>query len=236
MQPSAKERVNPVPDIIKSLLHSKNFTVGRHGPYPIDTIAIHVMEGTEQAANDWFEDEASDVSSNYGVAKTGRIEMYVEEENTAWAQGRIDKPTAKHVLQRPDANPNSYIISIECEGSGKEPLTPEQKTSITWLINDIRKRHPLVLLDRDHIIGHHEIYSKKSCPGVISVTELVQLAKGVPAVVAAPRIVYSPSMREYLVVTRYVSDDEWYFYPLNELTRGTRAGTKLSAMPLKITT
>jgi hypothetical protein len=38
-------------------------------------------------------------------------------------------------------------------------------------------------------------------------------------------------MRDYLVVTRYVSDDEWYFMPLKELTRGTRAGTRLSAMP-----
>lgn len=224
-----------MPEIIKSHLRSKNFTVGRSGPYDIDTITVHVMEGTEKAANDWFENEASDVSSNYGIAKVGRIEEYVAEENTPWAQGRVFLPTAKHVLERPNVNPNSYCISIECEGSGKEPLTMEQKTSIVWLIHDIRKRHPKILLDRDHIIGHHEIYAKKSCPGVISVTEIVQLAKAgaVESRILGPvppRIVYSAVLEDYLVVTRYVSDDEWYYYPMKELTRGSRAGAKLSAM------
>lgn len=225
-----------MPSIIDSRLKSKNFTKGRHGPYPVDRICIHVTEGTEQAANEWFENEKSDVSSNYGARKDGEIEMYVAEDDTAWTQGRIDRPTAKVVLQRPDANPNSYCISIECEGSGEEPLTPKQKASVVWLINDIRSRHPLIALDRDHIIGHHEIFSKKSCPGVISVTELVTLAKGTlvePALVNPPRIVWSEYLNDYLVVTRVVSDDEWYFYPMKELTRGTLASARLSSMLLK---
>jgi hypothetical protein len=189
------------------------------------------MEGTEEAANSWFEAEESDVSSNYGIAKVGRIEMYVREEDTAWAQGRVFNPTAKRVLQRPDANPNSYIISIEFEGSGKEPLTDAQKAAGAWLIRDIAKRRNIEI-SRDSVIGHHEIYAKKSCPGAISVTELVRLAKGEVAAVVPPRIVYSPSLEDYLVVTRYVSDDEWYFYPMKELSRGIRAGAKLSVMPL----
>lgn len=230
-----------MPEIVNSLLHSKNFAVGRKGPYPIDTIVIHVMESGEPQAQEWFEDEASDVSSNYGIDETGRTEMYVKEEDTAWAQGRVNKPTARRVIARPDANPNSYCISIEHAGSGKSPLTNAQKAASVALIQDICKRRSIPI-DRDHIIGHHEIYSLKTCPGAINVDELVCLAKGGstgqppsyehPAD-APPRIVYSPSMRDYLVVTRYVSDDEWYFYPLNELTRGSRAGTKLSAMPLK---
>jgi N-acetyl-anhydromuramyl-L-alanine amidase AmpD len=218
-------------EIVNSLLKSKNWSPGRAGPYPLDTISVHVMEGSEQAANDWFENEASDVSSNYGIAKVGRIEMYVREENTAWAQGRVFKPTAKRVLERPDANPNSYIISIEFEGSGKEPLTDAQKTSGAWLIRDIAKRRHIEI-SRDSVIGHHEVYAKKTCPGAISVTELVRLAQGDPAETSPPRIVYSPSLDDYLVVTRYVSDNEWYFYPMKELTRGTRAGARLSDMPL----
>jgi N-acetylmuramoyl-L-alanine amidase len=225
-----------MPEIINSLLHSKNFSVGRKGSYPIDTIVVHVMEGSEESANSWFEDEASDVSSNYGIAKDGRIEMYVKEEDTAWAQGRVNKPTAKAVLARPDANPNWYCISIEHEGSGNEPLTPEQKASSVWLIQDISRRRSIPI-DRDHVIGHHEIFNPKTCPGKIDVTELVQLAKGIQpgttVIANPPRIVYSPSLRDYLVVTRYVSDDEWYFYPMKELIRGSRAGAKLSAMPLK---
>lgn len=225
-----------MPEIVDSLLHSKNFTKGRHGPYPIDVIVVHVMEGSEPASQEWFENEASDVSSNYGIDETGRIEKYVEEWDTAWAQGRVDKPSAKLVLARPDANPNTYCISIEHAGSGKNPLTPAQKAASVALIQEICKRRSIPI-DRDHIIGHHEIYSKKTCPGAIDVTELVQLAKGVAsetiAIATPPRIVYSPSLKDYLVVTRYVTDDEWYFMPLKELTRGTRAGAKLSAMPLK---
>lgn len=225
----------PELNIKQNLITVNNFAKGRKGPYPVDVIVIHVEEGTEEATESWFDNDASDVSANYGNDKEGNVEMFVREEDTAWAQGRVNKPTAKIVLARPDANPNSYCISIEHEGSGKEPLTPAQKASTVALIQDICRRRNIPI-DRDHIIGHHEIYSLKTCPGAIDVTELVQLAKGIqPENIIAnpPRIVYSPSMRDYLVVTRYVSDDEWYFYPLKELTRGTRAGTKLSQMPLK---
>lgn len=222
--------------IKKNLITVNNFTKGRHGPYPIDMIVIHVEEGSEDATRSWFNAEQSDVSSNYGIDKQGNIEQFVLEEDTAWAQGRVDKPTAKLVLARPDANPNSYCISIEHEGSGKEPLTPAQKASTVWLIQDIAKRRNIPI-DRDHVVGHHEIFSKKTCPGAIDVDELVALAKGVKSetmtIAAPPRIVYSEFFRDYLVVTRYVSDDEWYFIPLKNLSQGTRAQTKLSAMPLK---
>jgi hypothetical protein len=223
------------PKIKQSLITVNNFAHGRTGPYPIDVIVIHVEEGSEEATESWFGNDASDVSANYGNDEQGNIEMFVREEDTAWAQGRVNKPTAKIVLARPDANPNSYCISIEHEGNGKEPLTAAQKLSTVALIQDICARRNIPI-DRDHIIGHHEIYSLKTCPGAIDVTELVQLAKGIQAgniITNPPRIVYSPSMRDYLVVTRYVSDDEWYFYPMKELTRGSRAGTKLSQMPLK---
>src|SRR4051812_29007951 len=100
------------PKVIDSWLHSKNFTPGRTGFHDVDTIVIHVMEGSEDAAQSWFENEKSDVSANYGVRKDGVIERYVRETDMAWAQGRVDHPTAKHVLQRPNVNPNSYCISI----------------------------------------------------------------------------------------------------------------------------
>lgn len=220
-------------EIVNSLLKSKNWVAGRAGPYPLDTICVHVMEGTEDAANSWFENESSDVSSNYGISRNGRIEMYVREEDTAWAQGRVFNPTARRVLKRLDANPNSYIISIEFEGSGKEPLTEAQKVSGAWLIRDIAERRQIEI-SRESVIGHHEIYAKKTCPGAISVTELVRLAVGAPPLITdPPRIVWSPSLDDYLVVTRYVSDSEWYFYRMKELTRGTRAGARLSDMPLK---
>lgn len=217
-----------MPEIIKSLLRSKNYSKGRQGHVPIDMIVIHVMEGSEDAANQWFEDESSHVSANYGIAKNGRIEMYVAEEDAAWAQGRVNNPTAKLVKSRPNINPNLYCVSIEHEGSGKEPLTPAQKVSSVWLIQDIARRHAIPI-DRDHVVGHREIYSLKTCPGAISVDELVQLAQ-------RPTRVYSEYFRDMLRITLYVSDTEWYFIPEKEFARGIRtdlrAQTPLSQMPL----
>jgi hypothetical protein len=32
-------------------------------------------------------------------------------------------------------------------------------------------------LDRTHIFGHREVFSKKTCPGLISVDRIVQMAR-----------------------------------------------------------
>lgn len=161
-------------NITKNLL-TGNHSVGRNQRWPIDTIVIHVMEGSMASARSWFMAPESQVSSHYGIDKLGNIEQWVAEENTAWANGRVDHPTADIVLHRLGSNPNNWTISIEHEGSGKEPLTDAQKEASTELIYDICSRRDIPI-DRQHVLRHHEIYSLKSCPGVISVDELVAIA------------------------------------------------------------
>ena len=164
---------------IENAIIDVNFHVGRHG-HDVDTIVIHVTEGDADSVMDWFSNpkanngKPSNVSAHYEVKKDGGVVQFVDEDDEAFANGRVHNPTAKCVEDHGEVNPNYYTISIEHEGDGTEELTDPQRASSVELINDIRTRHPLVLLDRDHIVGHHEIYSLKSCPGAIDVDLLVQ--------------------------------------------------------------
>lgn len=93
---------------------SPNFTTGRAGQKPV-LIVIHIMAGTLKGTDAWFANPASDVSSHYGVGTNGEIHQYVQEKDTAWANGRVYYPTSKIVKEK-GGNPNIYSISIENEG------------------------------------------------------------------------------------------------------------------------
>lgn len=152
-----------------------NMKHGRRAKWPTDTIVIHVEEGSEAATRSWFDAHESHVSAHYGIDKSGVIEQFVDEKDTAYANGRVDHPTADVVLHRIGSNPNDWTISIEHEGSATDTLTDAQRDASASLIYDICKRRDIPI-DRSHILGHHEIYSLKTCPGGISVDELVDQA------------------------------------------------------------
>jgi hypothetical protein len=95
-------------------------------------------------------------------------------------------------------------------------------------------------LDLRHVIPHRAIYAAKTCPGRIEVSELVELAtrggarEGVGAAAPVPGTRrWSDYFGEYLILTRYVSDREWYFVRESELTTmGERASAAWSEMPV----
>lgn len=152
----------------------QNYSTGRKGKYPIDTVVIHVTEGSAESTRAWFHDPASQVSAHYLVTKKGVVWQFVREDDTAWGNGRVDNPTAQAVVDRIESNPNWWTISIEHEGSGNEDLTDAQRTASLQLIRDIRTRHFRVLFDRRHILRHNEIFAPKECPGAIDVDRLVR--------------------------------------------------------------
>ena len=154
-----------------------NYQPGRKGPYKVDCIVIHVTQGNAASVRQWFHDPAAQVSAHYMVQKDGTVVHFVHEFDTAWGNGRVDHPTAQLVLERPNANPNWWTVSIEHEGNGHEELTDPQRKSSVELIRAIAARHGIPI-DRRHIVGHHEIYSLKSCPGAISVDRLVNDVRG----------------------------------------------------------
>lgn len=213
---------------------SPNFTKGRKSDFPIDTIVIHVTEGSAASVRSWFGSTESQVSAHYMVDKQGGIDQFVREEDTAWHAGRVSNPTARVVRARVGMNPNTYSIGIEHEGDGKHPLTEAQEKSSAALIRDIISRHPAIRPDPDHIIPHRSVYDKKTCPGAIDVDALILAAalKGT-ARPGRPITVWSDSLNDWLVVTRYVNDEEWFYVRSSVIARMTpnRATTPLSKMP-----
>lgn len=151
-----------------------NFQRGRKGAFLVDCLVIHVTEGSAEATRSWFKNPDAEVSAHYLNTTNGEVYQFVHEEDTAWANGRVDHPTSRLVLDRAGSNPNWWTISIENEGDGKHELTDPQRDSLYELIRAIQSRHSRITTDRTHILGHHEIYSLKTCPGAISVDRIVK--------------------------------------------------------------
>lgn len=232
-----------IPGVVED--HSPNFHAGRDG-YAVLGVVIHVTEGSEESAVSWFRSATSGVSAHYLVAKDGTVRQFVAESDSANHCGVVDRPTAKLVLAHAATNPNRFLLGIEHEGMGDVDLTAAQRTASVALVRDVCRRHGIPI-DRDHILRHHEIRFGKTCPGAIDVELLVAQAKwaevtGAPPTALStdaprPMAVYSPQMGDWLVVTRYVNDAEWYYVPLKSIQArygaGFQATTPLSHMPLR---
>jgi N-acetyl-anhydromuramyl-L-alanine amidase AmpD len=158
-------------NLVTSLI-AANYHAGR--THPIDMIVIHVTEGSADSVIEFFHTPrpAEPTSAHYMVQKDGTVVQFVKEEDTAYHAGRVDGATASLVLDRPGTNPNGYSIGIEHEGDGAHEMTTDQHIASLELIHDIAARRSIPL-DRQHIVGHHEIFAPKTCPGAINVDVLV---------------------------------------------------------------
>ncbi|MFA5030192.1 MAG: peptidoglycan recognition family protein [Patescibacteria group bacterium] len=157
---------------------SPNFWQGRKGCKP-EAIVIHIMDGTLPGTDSWFNNLASQVSAHYGIGKNGEVHQYVKEEDTGWHAGRIDNPSWP-LIKASSVNPNLYTIGIEHEGKAEDIWTDAMKQASAALIAEICGRWQIPI-DRNHIIGHYQIFSKKpNCPAVNKgiIDELISLAKG----------------------------------------------------------
>ncbi len=157
---------------------SPNFNPGRRGYQP-EAIVIHIMEGTLPGTDNWFGNTQSKVSAHYGIGLDGAVHRYVQEKDTAWHAGRIDKPSWKLIKRTSGnllVNPNYYTIGIEHEGNANSDWTDAMYQGSAELFAAISSRWN-IKLDRDHIVGHHEIYSVKTCPGFkVDISKLIDLA------------------------------------------------------------
>jgi N-acetylmuramoyl-L-alanine amidase len=160
---------------------SPNFKPGRNNYKPF-AIVIHIMAGSLDGTDTWFSNPVSQVSAHYGVGKNGELHQYVNETDTAWHAGRVNAPTWKLIQVAEDKryiNPNYYTVGIEHEGFENTDWTPETYQTSSQVIAQIANNWNIPL-DRDHVIGHHEIYSLKTCPGSqVDLDKLIQMASAI---------------------------------------------------------
>jgi N-acetyl-anhydromuramyl-L-alanine amidase AmpD len=154
-------------DILWKGAAAANFTAGRAGATP-DVIVIHIMAETVETTDTMFQNPASQVSAHYGIAKTGEIRQYVDENDTAYHAGLhgadFARATAQVVKDRPGVNPNQYSIGIEHEAQDGEAWPEAMVEASRALVKQCAAAWGIPL-DRYHVVGHHEIYWGHSCPG-----------------------------------------------------------------------
>ncbi len=92
------------------------------------------------------------------------IHQYVKDEDTAWAQGRVQNPTAS--ILKPGVNPNLYLLSIEHQGQDLSFAPEEYIAASAELVKNLALKWNFPI-DRKHVIGHYEIFSgKPNCPAL----------------------------------------------------------------------
>ena len=158
-----------------NIIQSPSPNFNSRGGSIVDTVVIHCTDGTFPGDLGWLRNTASQVSSHYLVAPNGDIHQLVAEKDRAWCNGRVDKPTAKLKKNMVGGyvNPNDYTVSIEVSTRATDGIPVVQREALKALVKDICTRNGIPV-DRDHIWGHKEIYSLKTCPGTISVDMLVK--------------------------------------------------------------
>lgn len=142
--------------------HPNNYTRGRSGR-KIEIIAIHhfAFKGSIEDCGNIFLDENRKGSSHYGIGNDGRIGLYVDEENTAWANSNWDA--------------NCKAVSIETSNSvvGGDWLVGDLALkSLIRLVADIAKRNDLGTLVKGKNVVWHSMYTATTCPGAYLLSKL----------------------------------------------------------------
>ncbi len=170
--------ITPIPtDITWVNIPTSNYRVGRSTSSP-DVCVIHVAEGTKTACIATFRDPSVQKSSHFLVGKDGSITQFVSTKNTAFCNGIVVSPVSELVLQRFPTNPNDYTFSIENEGISTDDFTPAQYQTNAVILAYLHKAWNLPL-DSTHVIRHREIEQSKTCPGVVNVEKIINLARAI---------------------------------------------------------
>jgi N-acetyl-anhydromuramyl-L-alanine amidase AmpD len=137
-------------------------------------IVLHTTAGHFAGTIDWFSRPESGVSAHYLVGLDGRVAQFVEEADTAHHVGRVLRPTAR-LSDVEQGNPNLHTIGIEFEDGGDPggaARTDAQYLTGAALIEGIAARWRIPL-DREHVVGHREVFAAKECPGNLDIERLI---------------------------------------------------------------
>lgn len=141
-----------------------NYMLGRGG-HKVTRIIIHGMAGTAVGTRAWFAAPPSKrngvgaSSAHYGVTRDGKVDVYVDEGNTAYhCKGQ-----------------NLTSIGIEVESDNKSNWTYEQYETTALLIADIAFRWHFEV--NENTVRPHNAFAKTSCPGVVDLNTLLRMAQ-----------------------------------------------------------
>jgi N-acetylmuramoyl-L-alanine amidase len=150
---------------------SPNFRAGRPSHLQVEAVVIHVIDGTQLSADATFLNPALEFkrSAHYSVSRSGEIHQYVEEQDTAFHCGVVDRPAWIGLKRGPRGeiiNPNFYTIGIEHEGGPDDDWPDAMYAASAALLRDLGTRFPaLASLTRRNLVMHREIRASKTCPG-----------------------------------------------------------------------
>ena len=142
--------------------YTPNFQPGRNGK---KTIAIinHITAGSYPGCLSWMQNPVAQASAHYLITKSGQIYQLVNDTDTAWHAGTVNKPNWPLY---DGTNPNRYTIGIEHEGYPQDTMPEAQYQATLWLHQQLVQRHNIPI-DNNYIIGHYRIDSvnRPNCPG-----------------------------------------------------------------------
>ena len=140
----------------------------------ISHLVLHIMDGTLAGTDAWFGLRQSSVSAHYGIGKNGEVHQYVPDEVVAWHAGNRDLAPGVVV---PPGNPNDWSIGIEHEGRGTDTSLPDALyESSAQLVAMLCKKYAIPP-DEQHVLLHRELYTKKTCPGCLDRSRILNRVK-----------------------------------------------------------
>lgn len=146
--------------------NENNYMVGRNN-VKISEITIHHMAGvlTAEECGRIFQNPNRLSSTHYGIGKNGEIGLYVDERNTAFANGNFES--------------NLRSVTIETSNSsvgGDYPVSDVVLQKLIELVADVAKRNNLGKLVNGVNLTPHNKYTVTACPGKYLLSKMEYIA------------------------------------------------------------
>lgn len=142
--------------------NAANFRKGRPLDFRPEAIVLHTSMTSMNGLRLQLSDPNSSTSAHYAVDANGDVTQFVDETDTAFHAGVVERPDWR--LLRDGTNPNFYTIGISFTGSAAQDFTEEQYRAGAELIAAVAERWGIAL-DPDHVITHRRIRASRNCPG-----------------------------------------------------------------------
>lgn len=162
---------------------SPNYWTARN---PITRITPHCVVGqcTIETLGNVFANRSRQASSNYGIARDGRIGLFVPENRSSWCSSSYDNDTQSVTIEVASdtvppyrMNESAYRALVDlcvdiCRRNGKKRLL--------WLTNRNTALSYRPASD-EMVLTVHRWFANKSCPGDFLMQRMPSLAKEVTA-------------------------------------------------------